>query len=650
MVAISGTSALAYGLNALAAADRVIEVAGNFEHISATALPYMVLGNLLKNTAAPNAAVEMPQALSKVYQDMLDTYLPGEKLLSIESNEVHEPTAIDGGESRATTITLHTTDKDLTSYVNLEEVYQSVRDGKLPTGEQIYLALLDVVDMLDLGVLGDTITTVRLESHIKERTVTITETVSTRVEENPVQDESASVKGNLTGSVTKSYELTTALGGDGLETRNIERIEAQQVLEQRLREEKTSIGQTHEFNQGTETVSSVTTVTHHDSFRIERMDTAGQIQVVASDARSLVLEETHQSRSIGVNQTQHKSELKWWQHLVGAEQKIHTHTFVRQDDKVVVYRRGEDGQMHKVHEDSDSAVLVNEHNTTKGWESGLVSYVPFVGAISDIALKHGHGYSICWDDWLYLGMDAASVVLMVIPGTQGAGLTMMAGKTAAQATGKAVVKAAVKGTAKAALKPKNAIKNFYAHPGKVFSPERIKAKALTKAHNPMKEDILKTMSGLHDIGSSSDIRKFLRKEFVHDKGIAKQLYKNYEYLKKHGYLTPKNLERMQRGKSPMSIAGDGGKLHLDHIVPKSSNPALKADPANLRFMPGTENMARGNRISRRDLKDIKDVLLRYPDEPLPERLHKDITNALKDFPQWANSEEWIQILNRPIVQ
>lgn len=646
MVALSGASTLVSGLNALTAADRVIELASNFEHISASALPYMVLGNLLRNTSAASAPGELPQAIAKAYQEMLDTYLPGEQLVSIDSNEVHEASAIEGGESRSTTITIYTTDKDLTSYVNLEDVYNSVREGKLPTKAQIYHALLDIIDMLDAGVFGDAITNARLEAHIKERTVTITETVSTKVEDNPDQDESVSANGKLTGRVTKSYELTTELGGEGLENRKIERVEAQQVHEQRTKEEKTTIDRTHEFNQGKETVSVVTTVTQHDSYRIERMDSGGQMQQVASDARSLVLEETHQTRSIGVNQTQHKSELKWWQYLSGAEREISTHTFVRQDDKIVVYRRGEDGQMHKVHEDSDSEVLVNERNTTKEWESGLVSYAPFVGSAADIALKYGHGYSIGWDDWLYLGMDAASVALLVIPGAQQAGVAMMVGKSTLKASAKAVVK----GAAKAALKPKAALKKFTSHPEKLFSPERIKAKSLTKAHNPMKEDVLRTMANLNDIGTSSDVRKFLRKSFTQDKGIADRLYRNYEYLKRNGCLTPENLERMRAGKSPFSVAGDGGKLHLDHIVPKSSNPALKADPANLRFMPGTDNMARGNRISRHDLKDIKEVLQRYPDEPLPARLRNDLENALKDFPQWANSEEWLQILNRPIVQ
>ena len=643
MLAITGAANLVTGTYS---AGKIVDILSNFENLSASSLPFLVLGNLLmlsSNSSAP-APSDMAKSLNKAYQQVLDTYLPGEKIVSVEAPVQHEPTSADGVDSNQTTIRLFTTDKDLTSYVNLTEVYNAIRDGKLPTWEQVYCALLDVIDMVDLGVFGDSLTVARLDAHIKERNITITEKVSSKTDENPVSADAAQSGQKLTGRVTNTYEQTTELSGEGIENKTIESVEAKNVIEQYQSEKVVKSGATPEFNQGTETKEIITTVKQTDSLRVERMDAEGNMVEVAAETQEQILEETHQSRTIGVNQNRYEEERSWWQSITGSEVATTTHTYVRQDDKVVVYHRGEDGQLHKVSEKSDSEVLVNESNTTKDWESGLVSYVPVVGSLAEIGIKYGHGYSIGWDDWAYLGMDAASVALMLIPGTQGAGLTMMAGKTAAQATGKAVVKAAVKGTAKAALKPKNAIKNFYAHPGKVFSPERIKAKALTKAHNPMKEDILKTMPELNKMGSSSEIRQFLRKELPNDKGIAKRLYKNYEYLNKNGYLTKDNLQRMSTGKSPINPLNTADKLHLDHIVPKSTNPAMKADPANLRFMPGSENMARGNRLSRHDLKDIKEVLNRYPNEPLPDKLKDDIGAVLETLPGWKQSPFWQQVI------
>lgn len=659
MLAITGAANLVTGTYS---AGKIVDIMSNFENLSASSLPFLLLGNLLmlSSNSAASAPADMAQALNKAYQQVLDTYLPGEKIVSVDAPVKHEPTSAEGVDSNQTTIRLFTTDKDLTSYVNLTEVYNAVRDGKLPTWEQVYCALLDVIDMVDLGVFGDSLAVARLESHIKERNITITEKVSTKTEENPVDGDAAPSGAKVTGRVTNSYEQTTELSGEGFESKTIESVEAQNVVEQSQSEKVVKSGATQEFNQGAETKEIITTVKQTESMRVQRMDAEGNMVEVASETQEQILEETHQSRTIGVNQNQYEEERSWWQAIIGSEVSTTTHTFVRQDDKVVVYQRGEDGQMHKVSENADSEVLVNESNTSKDWKSGLVSYVPVVGSVAEIGLKYGHGYSIGWDDWVYLGMDAASVAVMCIPGAQGAGLAMMAGRTvgkgvaqaavkgvakgAAKAAGKAVVKSTVKGTAKAALKPQNALKNFHSHPGKVFSPERIKAKALTKAHNPMKEDILKTMPELHKIGSSSEIRKFLRKELAGDKGIANRLYKNYEYLNKNGYLTKDNLKRMSAGKSPINPLNSADKLHLDHIVPKSTNPAMKADPANLRFMPGAENMARGNRLSRHDLKDIKEVLQRYPNEPLPDVLKDSIREVLETLPGWQQSPFWQQVI------
>ena len=148
MLAITGAANLVTGTYS---AGKIVDILSKFENLSASSLPFLVLGNLLmlsSNSSAP-APSDMAKSLNKAYQQVLDTYLPGEKIVSVEAPVQHEPTSADGVDSNQTTIRLFTTDKDLTSYVNLTEVYNAVRDGKLPTWEQVYCALLDIIDMVD---------------------------------------------------------------------------------------------------------------------------------------------------------------------------------------------------------------------------------------------------------------------------------------------------------------------------------------------------------------------------------------------------------------------------------------------------------------------------------------------------------------------
>lgn len=658
--------AVAKGATVLAQANCMVNVATNFEHMGGASLPFLLLSSLITyNPAASSAPVTAKEALSDAYKGLVDKYLPGEKVVDVAAPVQHESTHEDGSKMRETKVKFRTSDKELTAHVNLEELYSTVRNGEIPTGQQMYLALLDIIDMLDLNLLGDSITTERLAVHIKEREITVTERLSRNVEKG---NSALPTRGNGTvvlSRVTDTHVKHTTLSGEGLESRTLEYAKAENEYRQ---EQTLTVSQgeaTAQFNKGTTTTAVITSDKQRQSLHVEQLSAEGKMEVVFSDSKEMVLSENHRISTVGVNENVHEKPQNWWQKLIGSEVETTTHVYVQQNDKQLVYVRAENGSMQLVDESSSQQVLRDETSIQKRWESGYVSYVPLVGAVTEVGLKAAHGYEITWQDWAFVGLDAASVALLVIPGGQGVGLSLLAGKTAetvatnvvAKATVKSVGKAVAKNTvrsvakqaAKATLKPQNALDDFASDLSKVFSPERIESKALTKAHNPMREDVLKTMARLDEIGDSVQIRRFLRDSLPNDKAIAHRLYKNYEFLKKNGCLTPDNLLLMKAGKSPFLPGNPPSQLHLDHIVPKSLSPALKADPANLRFMDGVENMARGNRLGRHDLKDMKEVLERYPDIKLGPELQKAVREVLETTPGWKDSTFWQQAVNSPAL-
>lgn len=645
-------TALSGIVSAVSAIDKGVTLATNFEHMTlGTALPFLVLQSFMNQSYAAPGVLDnsaMRQHLIDSYNNVIKEYLPDETVVEVNPAVQNTGTDAEGNAVNETTVKLKTTDKELTSYVNIAELYKTICEGNIPTGNQIYLALLDIIDMLDLGVLGDYVTNARIETHLRERTITVTEKVSQYIEKEPDDIEELKYgETRITEQVTDTYEHTTTLGGEDLDTRTIQHVEAKNQLLNQQTVDHHKEKATPKFNKGTETIEVHNEVIRKESLKVERLDSDGNMREIQSNQNEVLLEESNHSTTIGTNQTVEESERTLWQKIIGTEVTTKVHTYVQSDEKFTVYRRAEDGTMKLEQEEATTEVLQNDTVSTTDWESGYITYVPFVGTGTDMIRKYRHGYKVTAADWAEFTFDGVSIGLLIIAPPLGA--KAVAGKVGIKVATKALAKNVAKSAAKAVLKPKKALSNFFSHPGKVFSPERIAAKTLSKAHNPMKGDMLKVMAELHKIGSPAKIRHFLRKEFAHDPAIGRRLYKNYEYLRKNKCLTPDNLKRMADGKSPIIPGNPPEKLHLDHIAPKSTNPMMKADPVNLRFLKASENMARGNKLSRHDLTDLKEVLERYPNEPLTSAMHNGIAEVLQTTPGWQNSPFWLEVLNRPTV-
>lgn len=75
---------------------------------------------------------------------------------------------------------------------------------------------------------------------------------------------------------------------------------------------------------------------------------------------------------------------------------------------------------------------------------------------------------------------------------------------------------------------------------------------------------------------------------------------NHEKLRAWGSLTKENLVRMRRGASPSTRERED--LDVDHVLPVSIVPELKAAFFNLEILTREENQKKGNKITERERK------------------------------------------------
>ena len=463
------------------------------------------------------ASIEKPGEVSKFptqISNLMDTHLPNERVWNIGKPNVYTTQSEDGSmHETITRIDFRTIDKNISSFVNVNKLIDTIKQGEIPSFQQIQLAILDIVDMIDLGIMGDSISKVRLEPHVKNRSITVTETVSTVTEDKQLE-----VSKNLQ-QIGKTVETNTqaiSLEGDNLGNRILSR----------------------------ETYSETTT-------------------------KFSEITESPQSN---------------FEKCLGGELETTHRVFVKTDTSHTLEQADSGGELKTIKTDADTRTEDIHKVTGKEWKEGHITYIPLVGAATDIARKYQAGVKVTVGDWVTLGIDTACIALMFVPGGQVAAAGRVSGATASKIAATQVRR----GLAKAALKPKSAataLKKVYSNPRSVFSPERIAAKAKTVAHNPMKGDMLKTLAELAKGKlQGAQLKTWLRKQFAdmgaEGKLIADSLSKNLRYLKQNGWLTPENINRMSQGLNPMGwlkeAPGKLFRLDVDHIIPKSLEEALKA--------------------------------------------------------------------------
>lgn len=551
----------------------------NFEQFSDSALPYLIFSSLVAKTVASIPQAEHWAAKPFVYGGQthsadysvqqkqinpLETHLPNEKVWSVDSPQSYTTTSEDGNTiEKVTSIDFKTIDKDISSFVNLNKLVDTIKAGTLPTTQQFCLALLDIVDFIDFGIFGEGINRCRLEPFVQDRKITVKETVSTKTDSNVV---SINKDVQQIGKQTVTNKQEIELSGHNLESRTIGR-EEYSTVQTRYSETKQSEQSIWERWLGGE-VSS----TH----RIYD-----------------VIETTHKVDKAGAD---------------GVLKNITNDTVTRNEE------------IHKI--------------TSKDWKQGYVTYVPLAGTMVDIGRKYQLNVKVTSGDWIMLAIDTACVALMFVPMGQGAavGRTGVAVSKVATAQGR-------KSLAKAALNPKGAaakLRDYYSNPRAVFSPENIAAKTKNVAHNPMKGDMLKTLAQLSKLDKQGvNIRSTLRTAFAdmgaEGKLIADTLTRNLRYLKQNGWLTPENVSRMSQGLNPWgslkNLVAKPFRLDVDHIIPKSLAPELKAHPGNLVFLPQIDNILKSNNILRHVVQHVERFKEAIPHwKPATELLEK-----LKEF-------------------
>ncbi len=303
-----GTTVAAAGqvLAVASQAKNVVDVALNFERFSDTCLPQMVLFGLLKSAGAnPELLMTLAdkikgaEAAASDKKDgvaarpegsssLLEKHLPDEEVWSVDDVQVTAKAEPDGSKSeKVTTLKFRTIEKDISSFVNLIQVIDTIKEGRMPSGQQIALALLDVVDMLDLGVFGPELRRTRLEPHVKDRQITVTETVSVAedVNQKKVNEELTRVSKR-----TETYQQEVTLSGEGLTEKTLAKEEDRQEVSQ-YHERKES-----ELSALEKVLGSEVEVTERDYAIIDtehkrfELNAAGEMETVFNEKNSVTRE------------------------------------------------------------------------------------------------------------------------------------------------------------------------------------------------------------------------------------------------------------------------------------------------------------------------------------------------------------------------
>lgn len=101
--------------------------------------------------------------------------------------------------------------------------------------------------------------------------------------------------------------------------------------------------------------------------------------------------------------------------------------------------------------------------------------------------------------------------------------------------------------------------------------------------------------------------------------VASQADKAYRQCLEWGIFDdPENLKKLARGQSPIIQRGPraGEKVHVDHIVPISQDPRLARNMGNLRLLPESDNIRRGNSMDQDAMLHALQFKIRFDWNPL----------------------------------
>lgn len=468
----------------------------------------------------------------------------------------------DGGKKIEEQTTLYdTVETKYMEFGHLEDVWESITKGCLPSARAVYLAVLDVVDAIDCGIMGDKITSVRIKDNIKQH----------------------------------------------------------QLKQRATTSKETEVGKDVEEDKSTETKNITETTA------VDKSKNTVMVEVLLDGNKVDVMMQTQENITTRVT-IQSSDKLGWKEKIFGGKVESDVTQTTKTETTLSQQRYNpETKQMEAVGEKKTTTDISLVHLKNKAvWKSGYFSYVPVVGSGTDLYRKHGAGFTLTMGDYLSFGIDVATTAV-----------TFGAGAAAGKAIGKSAVFAGTKYVAQNAaykLAPQTTafavrsaelLGSRYQHLGKVFSPERIATKAVSVAHNPMKSSFLKSLLKLESLEKQGvNVKNYLKSEFATQGKMGElrawNLEAQYRFAKKIGLLTPENQQRMLLGKNPIDKLGR--RMDIDHIIPKSLAPELKAEPANLRFLSQKENIVRSNQLDTHALNRIRDFREAmpewHPSEPL----------------------------------
>lgn len=471
------------------------------------------------------------------------------------------------------TTVVQSVDEKYMKFGHLQDLCKAITEGRIPSIKDIYLAVLDVADAIDCGIMGQKITSFRIKDNIKEHELKKRLTTEDKTEIGKEVKEDGSTK-----------------------EKNVEQYTSRQTC--------------------TKTVMT------------ELLVDGNRVDAMLQTRENVITKMTIQSAN----------KLSFLEKVFGGkvESEVSTRTTAEMRERLERYDSDKGKFVLADEKQHGPIVSVIHENNPAEWKSGYFSYVPVIGSGTDLVRKHGAGFTLTMGDYVSFGIDLAVSAVTFGMGVAGAS----AGKNAILAGTKYVAQnkawQLVPEAAPLASRAAELLGSHYQHLGKVFSSERIAAKAASIAHNPMKASFLKGLLKLEGLEKQGvNIRQYLKEEFAAQGKMgglrAKNLEAQYRYAKRIGLLSQENRQLMMHGKNPIDKLGR--RMDIDHVIPKSLAPELKADPANLRFLPQRENIARSNQLDTHAMKRIRDF-----HEAMPEWLPQQ--RLIDAWPDSMNPPSW----------
>lgn len=529
------------------------DAAMNFEHAGLHALPMILLANQLPHVATGNETVAPATALPKELNEHLakqgEVAVSGAKDVTAQHSSTPDIKQA---------VEVQTIDERYMRFGNVEDLFNQLTEGRLPSARTVYLALLDILDFIDMGLMGNKLTESRQSDHLHTHVFKVSKTSQTHLSA-PRED-------------VKSYNE------NGKEI-------------------------THTSTHRTSTTIESITVT-------DSVDGGTDI-TISKASQTVTLHLTEHSIST-------RAERSWmrkaWDALVGHDDRVEVKEYKEQSgwSKVETLDQNTGKMVLSSYQElgrQQSDIIVSEQ---RNWNDGLVTWLP-MGSLVNMAGKANAGYKITTGEWIAATVDVGTTLITFGAGTVVGKMLLKGGtKAAGTVVGKAGAKAAEAGT-KMATRAKATAGPTLGKPVSLsstkalrsldniadnFSEETLSALANSSSHVPIRSKVWKAMYDCHrhekgGMDLSSDLHKLFAHEGARGHYKADSLLDIYEQAKSYKIFTPKNNAVLREGYCPR-VGKD--TFDLDHFVPVHHAPELKARVENIRILPASINRARKDAI------------------------------------------------------